>query len=68
MQLKEALDNSVQLFFGARSISPKIAFSFVTFLLAKQKKSKIMQDRDYTIFIISICEGLNCTHKRANVK
>ena len=37
MQLSKALDNSVELFFGVRSISPKIAFSFVTFLLAKQK-------------------------------
>ena len=42
---------SVELFFGVRSVSPKIAFLFVTFSLAKQRKSKIMrakvEKRDY---------------------
>ncbi len=60
MKLNSVVDNSVELFFGVRSISPKIAFLFVTFSLAKQRKSKIMQDRDYTTLIILICEDFNC--------
>jgi len=33
-------DNSVELYFGRRSLWPKLAFFFVTFFLAKQKESK----------------------------
>ena len=46
MPVMEAVSKQRRASFVARSDSTKVAFSFVTFLLAKQKKSKEQQGRE----------------------